>query len=132
MKHWRDELCRRRRRLLDRVGLDREWFRVLSRYYRGLTRQEFWIRYTIGRMEAARLWEKKPRRSEADYRAFYAETDYFVLRRTRLAPPRIAEAAAAQSACRRCHDRTIRIKTRDRSAQLPESNPRSYRDNVRG
>jgi len=80
MIHWRDALCRRRRRLLDRVGLDRGWFRELSRYYRGLTRQEFWIRYTIGRMEAARLWERKPRTTEADYRAFYAETDYWVLR----------------------------------------------------
>ena len=80
MRHWRDAICRRRRRLLDRVGLDREWFRELSRYYRGLTRQEFWIRYTIGRMEAARLWEKKPRRTEADYRAFYAETGYWILR----------------------------------------------------
>jgi 2-polyprenyl-3-methyl-5-hydroxy-6-metoxy-1,4-benzoquinol methylase len=80
MTHWRDALCRRRRRLLDRLGLDRGWFRELSRYYRGLTRQEFWVRYTIGRMEAARLWEKKPRTTEADYRAFYAETDYWVLR----------------------------------------------------
>jgi SAM-dependent methyltransferase len=80
MTDWRDALCRRRRRLLERVGLDRGWFRELSRYYRGLTRQEFWIRYTIGRMEAARLWEKKPRTTEADYRAFYAETDYWVLR----------------------------------------------------
>lgn len=80
MIHWRDALCRRRRRLLGSVGLDRGWFRELSRYYRGLTRQEFWIRYTIGRMEAARLWERKPRTTEADYRAFYAETDYWILR----------------------------------------------------
>ena len=80
MTHWRDALCRRRKRLLQGVGLDRGWFRELSEYYRGLTRQEFWIRYTIGRMEAARLWERKPRTTEADYRAFYAETDYWVLR----------------------------------------------------
>jgi SAM-dependent methyltransferase len=80
MTHWRDALCRRRRRFLDRVGLDRGWFRELSRYYRGLSRQEFWVRYTIGRMEAARLWERKPRTTEADYRAFYAETDYWILR----------------------------------------------------
>jgi SAM-dependent methyltransferase len=80
MTDWHDALCRRRRGLLDRLGLDRGWFRELSSYYRGLTRQEFWVRYTIGRMEAARLWEKKPRMTEADYRAFYAETDYWVLR----------------------------------------------------
>jgi len=76
----RDSLCRARRRLLDRVGLNRGWFRELSEYHRGLSRQEFWIRYTIGRMEAARLWERKRRVTEADYRAFYAETDYWVLR----------------------------------------------------
>ena len=80
MTPWRDALGRRRRRLLDRVGLNRAWFRELSEYYRGLTRQEFWIRYTIGRMEAAKLWDRKPRATEADYRAFYAETDYWVLR----------------------------------------------------
>ena len=80
MTHWRDALCRRRKRLLQGVGLDRGWFRELSEYYRGLTRQEFWIRYTIGRMDAARLWERKARTTEADYRAFYAETDYWVLR----------------------------------------------------
>jgi 2-polyprenyl-3-methyl-5-hydroxy-6-metoxy-1,4-benzoquinol methylase len=80
MTGWRDLVCRRRRQLLDRVGLNRGWLRELSEYYRGMTRQEFWIRYTIGRMEAAKLWERKPRTTEADYRAFYAETDYWVLR----------------------------------------------------
>ena len=45
-----------------------------------MTWQEFWIRYTIGRMEAARLWSLKPRTSEADYRSFYAESEYWVLR----------------------------------------------------
>jgi 2-polyprenyl-3-methyl-5-hydroxy-6-metoxy-1,4-benzoquinol methylase len=80
MRHWRDVLCRRRRLLLERAGLNRRWFRELSEYYRGMTRQEFWIRYTIGRMEASRLWDKKPRTRETDYRAFYAETDYWVLR----------------------------------------------------
>lgn len=80
MTGWRDALCRRRRRLLDRLGLNRGWFRELSEHYRGMTRQEFWIRYTIGRMEAATLWARKPRTTEADYRAFYAETDYWVLR----------------------------------------------------
>jgi 2-polyprenyl-3-methyl-5-hydroxy-6-metoxy-1,4-benzoquinol methylase len=77
---WRDLLCRRRHQVLDRVGLNRSWFRELSAYYRGITIQEFWVRYTIGRMEAATLWERKPRTSETDYRSFYAETDYFVLR----------------------------------------------------
>jgi len=38
------------------------------------------VRYTLGRMDAATLWERKPRTAEADYRSFYAETDYFVLR----------------------------------------------------
>jgi SAM-dependent methyltransferase len=80
MSHLRDLVCRRHRQLLDRVGLNRRWFRELSEYHRGMTRQEFWIRYTIGRMEAARLWERKPRTTEAEYRAFYAESEYWVLR----------------------------------------------------
>ena len=80
MTGWRDLVCRRRLQALDRLGLNRAWFRELSAYYRGLSRQEFWIRYAIGRMEAAKLWGRKPRSTEADYRAFYAETDYFVLR----------------------------------------------------
>src|SRR5205085_4458564 len=63
----RDLVCRRRLQLLDRLGLNRGWFRELSEYYRGITRQEFWVRYTIGRMEAAKLWAKKPRRTEGDY-----------------------------------------------------------------
>ena len=56
------------------------WFRELSAYYRGMTIEEFWVRYANGREEAAKLWGSKPRLGEADYRAFYAETDYFVLR----------------------------------------------------
>jgi len=80
MTGWRDAVCRRRRQLFEGLGLNRGWFRELSDYYRGMTRQEFWIRYTIGRMEAAKLWERKRRTTEADYRAFYAETDYWVLR----------------------------------------------------
>jgi 2-polyprenyl-3-methyl-5-hydroxy-6-metoxy-1,4-benzoquinol methylase len=76
----RDLLCRRRHQLLDRVGLNRGWLRELSAYYRGLSIEEFWVRYTLGRMDAATLWERKPRSTEADYRSFYAETDYFVLR----------------------------------------------------
>src|SRR5215470_17414927 len=75
----RDLLCRRRLQALDRVGLNRGWLQQLSAYYRGMTIQEFWVRYTLGRMDAATLWERKPRSSEADYRSFYAETDYFVL-----------------------------------------------------
>lgn len=76
----RDLICRRRRQLLERVGLNRGWFRELSAYYRGITMQEFWVRYTISRMDAATLWERKPRTGETDYRSFYAETDHFVLR----------------------------------------------------
>ena len=76
----RDRLCRRRTQVLDRIGLNSRWFRELSAYYRGLTIQEFWVRYTLGRMEAASLWERKPRTCEADYRSYYAETEYFVLR----------------------------------------------------
>ena len=69
--------------LLNRVGGGLDWFgwfRELSAYYQGMTVDEFWVRYTNGREEAAKLWGSKPRRGEADYRAFYAETDYFVLR----------------------------------------------------
>jgi len=76
----RDYLCRRRHQVLDKLGLNRGWFRELSAYYRHMTIQEFWVRYTLGRMDAATLWERKPRTSESDYRSFYAETDYFVLR----------------------------------------------------
>jgi SAM-dependent methyltransferase len=76
----RDLLCRRRLQALDRVGLNRGWLQQLSAYYRGMTIEEFWVRYTLGRMDAATLWERKPRSTEADYRSFYAETDYFVLR----------------------------------------------------
>ncbi len=77
---WRDLFCRRRLQVLDRLGLNRGWFRELSAYYKGMAIQEFWVRYTLGRMDAATLWERKPRTSEHDYRSFYAETDYFVLR----------------------------------------------------
>jgi SAM-dependent methyltransferase len=76
----RDLLCRRRLQLLDLLGRNRGWLRELSSYYRGLTIEEFWVRYTLGRMDAATLWERKPGSGEADYRSFYAETDYFVLR----------------------------------------------------
>jgi SAM-dependent methyltransferase len=77
---WRDRVCRRRKQVLDRLRLNRGWFRELSAYHRGLTWQEFWVRYTLGRMEAARLWGAKPRAGEEDYRSFYAESDYWVLR----------------------------------------------------
>ena len=80
MRSGRDLLGRRRLQLLDRLGWNRGWLGELSAYYKGLTIQEFWVRYTLGRMDAATLWERKPRSTEADYRSFYAETDYFVLR----------------------------------------------------
>ena len=80
MRLTRDLLCRRRKQALDRLGLNRGWLRELSAYYRGMTIEEFWVRYTLGRMDAATLWDRKPRTTESDYRAFYAETDYFVLR----------------------------------------------------
>ena len=66
--------------LVTRLGGRFGWFRELSAYYQGMTIEEFWVRYTNGREEAAKLWGSKPRQGEADYRAFYAETDYFVLR----------------------------------------------------
>jgi len=56
------------------------WFRELSAYNRGMTVNEFWVRYKNGTEEAKKLWSRRPRLGEADYRAFYAETDYFVLR----------------------------------------------------
>jgi len=80
MRSRRDLLCGRRLQLLDRVDLNRGWLGELSAYYKGLTIHEFWVRYTLERMDAATLWERKPRSTEADYRSFYAETDYFVLR----------------------------------------------------
>ena len=76
----RDYLCRRRRQVLEKVGLNRGWFRELSAYHRGFTRQEFWVRYTVSRMDAAGLWDRKPRTGETDYRSFYGETDHFLLR----------------------------------------------------
>ena len=30
---WRDLLCRRRKQALDRLGLNRGWFREVSAYY---------------------------------------------------------------------------------------------------
>ena len=80
LAHFRDRLCRRRGRAVESLGGNRGWLAELSAYYRGMTIQEFWVRYTLGRMDAATLWDRKPRTGEADYRAFYAETDYFVLR----------------------------------------------------
>ena len=47
---------------------------------RCFTIQEFWVRCTLGRMDAATLWDRKPRTGESNYRSFYAGTDYFVLR----------------------------------------------------
>lgn len=76
----RDRLCRRRKQVLERLGLNRGWFHELAPYYRGMSIHEFWVRYTLGRMDAATLWERKPRTGEVDYRSFYGETEYFVLR----------------------------------------------------
>ncbi len=76
----RDTVHHRLSQGLEKVGLGRRWFRELSEYYRGMTMQEFWVRYTVLRMEAAKLWDTKPRSGEADYRSFFAETDYYVLR----------------------------------------------------
>jgi 2-polyprenyl-3-methyl-5-hydroxy-6-metoxy-1,4-benzoquinol methylase len=76
----RDYLCRRWHQVLDKLGLNRGWFRELSAYHRGFTMQEFWVRYTISRMEAVGLWDRKPRTGETDYRSFYGETDHFLLR----------------------------------------------------
>ena len=78
--YWRDLVERRWLQLQERCGRNRGWLRELGRYYRGMTEQEFWVRYTVGRMDAATLWERKPRTGEADYRSFYAESDYWVLR----------------------------------------------------
>ena len=47
---------------------------------RYVTIQEFWVCCTLGRMDAGTLWDRKPRTCEADYRSFYSETDYYVLR----------------------------------------------------
>src|SRR5437899_927454 len=48
MRSRRDLVCRRRLQLLDRLGGNRGWLRELSEYYKGLTIQEFWVRYTLG------------------------------------------------------------------------------------
>ena len=52
MAGWRDYLCRRRHQVLDKLGLNRGWFRELSAYYRHMTIQEFWVRYTLGRQNS--------------------------------------------------------------------------------
>jgi len=68
---WRDTVCHRRRQALERIGLNRGWFRELSAYHPGLTLQEFWIEWkqpsygTIGRA-----------RGETDCGSFFAETEY--------------------------------------------------------
>lgn len=57
------------------------WFQELARYCHGLTPEEFWVRYTLGRREARTLWDRYPRDpDEAKIRAFYAETDYWLYR----------------------------------------------------
>lgn len=76
----RDLLARRWSQLRERLGGNRWWLHELSRYYKGLPEEEFWVRYTLGRLDAAGLWHRKPRETEADYQAFYAESDYWLLR----------------------------------------------------
>ena len=48
-----------------------------DRYF---TIQEFWVRCTLGRLDAATLWDHKPRTSESGPRSCYSGTDYFALR----------------------------------------------------
>jgi SAM-dependent methyltransferase len=70
-------------RLARRLGGDLGWFgwfRELSTYYKGMTVKDFRERFAKGTEDAKKLWGSKPRLGEDDYRAFYAETDYFVLR----------------------------------------------------
>jgi len=78
--YWRDLLDRRWLQLLERMGGNRGWLGELGRYYRGMTEQELWARYTVGRMDATTLSEPKPPASEADHRSLHAEPDYRVLR----------------------------------------------------
>jgi len=63
----------------DKLG-DRSWFKELSQYYRGMGWEEFWVRYTLGRMEQDKRWSEKERTSESAIRDYYSSTDYFLLR----------------------------------------------------
>lgn len=81
---WRDGLARRRGRWLDALGLGgrrARWFRELDRLTRGgMAWEEFWVRYTLGRIEAAGAWGRASRETEADRRRFYTERDYWLYR----------------------------------------------------
>ena len=70
----RDRYCRARRRLLHPWDFHRAWFRELAKFYRHLSREEFWLRYHESRQEADR------RASEESHAGVWGETDYFVLR----------------------------------------------------
>src|SRR3990167_6265569 len=69
MDRWHSRL----RRLLHPVDFHRAWFKDLSRYYRHLSKEEFWLRYFEGRKGAQRL-------AHDSTPALWQETDYFVLR----------------------------------------------------
>ena len=67
-------------RALGVLKLRRTWLKELSDYYGGLTEAKFWERYARERDNVNSLWGSRPRSREEEYRSFYAETDYFVLR----------------------------------------------------
>ena len=67
----RDRWCRARRRLLHPFDFQRAWFRELARYYRHLSKEEFWLRYHQGRTDAERM---------VPGHSLWQDTDYFVLR----------------------------------------------------
>ena len=69
----RDRWCRARRRLFHPWDFQRSWFRELAKFYRHLSKEEFWLRYFEGRKGAQRL-------AHDSTPAVWQETDYFVLR----------------------------------------------------
>ena len=76
----RNRACRLINRTLEALGLRRQWLKELFDYYGWLTEAEFWERYQKELEQKSTLWRSRPRGSEEDYRSFYAETTYFVLR----------------------------------------------------
>lgn len=76
----RNRVCRLINRALGAVKLRRPWLKELSDYYGGMTEAELWKRYCKERKQVSSLWSSRPRTKEEDYRSFYAETSYFVLR----------------------------------------------------
>src|SRR3990167_8014250 len=88
----RDRWCRARRRLLHPFDFQRAWFRELARYYRHLSKEEFWLRYHQGRTDAERM---------VPGHSLWQDTDYFVLRQAYyhqigafIWPPRCSRGAA--------------------------------------